>query len=180
MIKKILQYPDPILKERSTLVEGFASNLSEGFSEETMRDIEDLTETMRASPGVGLAAVQTGVLKRIIAVDVTPTGSRKKVSKGTTHGEIVLVNPKIIETSGTDLVREGCLSIPEYTADIRRYQDITVTGLNGKGEEVTLRSSGFEAVALQHEIDHLDGILFIDRIESLRSLFKRKVRESAK
>ena len=175
MKKHILQYPNPLLGKRSLAVED--------FNEETLRDIEDLVDTMRASPGVGLAAVQIGILKRIIVVDVTPPPTKKgkkKTTDGTLHGMIILVNPTIVSSVGEHMVREGCLSIPEYTADIRRAKEITITGLDEDGNVVTIESSGFEAVALQHEVDHTDGILFIDRIESVRSLFKRKVKESAK
>ena len=127
--------------------------------------MRDLVDTMRASPGVGLAAVQIGVLTRVIAIDVTP--------KNPGYGLIVLANPVITEKSGLKRVREGCLSIPEYTADIKRAKQVTVIGIDNSGKEIIIKSTGFEAVALQHEIDHLDGILFIDRIDSIRSLFKR-------
>ncbi|MEE9615330.1 MAG: peptide deformylase, partial [Thermodesulfobacteriota bacterium] len=82
---------------------------------------------------------------------------------------------EIVSSMGMKTVREGCLSVPEYTANIRRAEEVTVKGLDGEGREIKIESSGFEAVALQHELDHLDGILFIDRIDSIRSLFKRKV-----
>lgn len=171
MKKKILQYPDPILKERSLEVED--------FGEETAGDIKDLVDTMRASPGVGLAAVQIGILKRIIVVDVTPppNARKKKKPNGTLNGELILVNPVIVRSADEHLVREGCLSIPDYTADIRRAETITITGMTKDGKEITIDSSGFEAVALQHEADHTDGVLFIDRIESIKSLFKRKIKE---
>ncbi len=163
-VRKILQYPDPVLKEKSAYVEN--------FTEADGADISDLVETMRASPGVGLAAVQVGILKRIIAVDVTP--------KNPGYGLIVLVNPEITRSTGTKTVREGCLSIPEYTADIIRAEEVTVEGLNKSGERLVIESAGFEAIALQHEIDHLDGILFIDRIQSIKSLFKRKIKGKGK
>src|SRR3990172_3642291 len=161
---KILQYPNPLLREKSHNIES--------FGEPERKLIRDLIDTMRANPAVGLAAVQIGFLKRIIAVDVTP--------KSPGHGLIVLINPQIIESGGfKKTVREGCLSIPKYTADIKRSEAVTVKGLNENGTAVEIHSSGFEAVALQHEIDHLDGILFIDRIESIKSLFKRKAAYTA-
>ncbi|MCK4739190.1 MAG: peptide deformylase [Deltaproteobacteria bacterium] len=163
-IKKILQYPNPALK-KITLP-------SKGVGVEERLVAKDLVETMYASPGVGLAAPQINELLRIMAVDVTP--------KNPGSGLIVLINPEITTHSGERIFREGCLSIPEYTADIRRFEKITVSGLTPNGERVTINSDGFEAIALQHEIDHLDGILFIDRIESIRSLFKRKIKDKKK
>jgi peptide deformylase len=156
---KILQYPDPVLKQKSLEVNS--------FNEEVDSFINDLIDTLRASPGVGLAASQLGVLKRIIAVDVSPG------SPG--HGLLVIVNPEIVSTKGMKFVREGCLSVPEYTANIRRAEEVKVSGLDREGKEVMIESAGLEAVCLQHEIDHLEGILFIDRIESVKSLFRRKV-----
>ena len=158
-VKRIVKYPDPLLKE-----------VSEGVGEidqGVLSVIEDLVDTMRASPGVGLAAVQIGVLKRAIAVDVTPRHPGR--------GLIVLLNPEVLDSKGRRVGREGCLSVPEYTANIPRAEEITVRGLTPGGVETTLVSEGFEAVALQHEIDHLEGILFIDRITNMkRDLFRRK------
>ena len=117
-------------------------------------------------PGV-TAAVQIGVLKRVIAVDVTP--------RNPGHGLIILLTPVRVESRGRRKAREGCLSVPEYTANIKRAKEIALKGLDPEGNEVELASKGFEAVAFQHEIDHLDGILFIDRISSMkRDLVRRK------
>lgn len=157
-VLKILQYPDPVLRKKS----GESASISD--CERAV--IRDLVDTLRASLGVGLAAPQIGFLRRIIAVDVT----RRTAGCGL----IVLVNPVITRSKGLKTVREGCLSIPEYTADIKRAEEVTIKGLNPEGTEVAVSSKGLEAVALQHELDHLDGILFIDRIENIRSLFKRK------
>lgn len=158
----IIKYPDPILKER-------CAEVKKGRPE-AASFIEDLVSTMKASPGVGLAAPQIGALLRIIAVDVTP--------KNPGHGLIVLINPEIISSRGAKVMREGCLSIPEYTANIRRAEEVTVRGYDPEWKEVTIASTGLEAVALQHETDHLDGVLFIDRIESMkRDLFKRKIKD---
>ena len=161
---KILQYPNPLLREKSHNIES--------FGEPERKLIRDLMDTMRANPAVGLAAVQIGFLKRIIAVDVTP--------KSPGHGLIILINPAIVSSKGLKTVREGCLSIPEYTADIKRAETVAVKGLNENGTAVEIHSSGFEAVAMQHEIDHLDGILFIDRIESVKGLFKRKMETTSR
>ncbi len=163
-VKKIIQYPDPILRENS--------DPASGVGERERSVIADLVDTMRSSPGVGLAAPQIGELVRIIVVDVTP--------KSAGLGLIALVNPVVTATDGTKCVREGCLSIPEYTADIERAEAVTIKGLNELGEDLTIKSSGFEAVALEHEIDHLDGVLFIDRIKSIKSLYKRRLKGGAR
>lgn len=162
-VLKILQYPDPALKEVCAEVNGIDSKAA-SF-------IRDLIDTMRASPGVGLAAPQLGVLLRVITIDVTP--------KQTGHGLITIINPVIVSSKGGRSAREGCLSIPEYTANIRRAEEIAVKGLFYPEEkEAVIESTGLEAVALQHEIDHLDGILFIDRIVNMkRDLFKRRIKE---
>ena len=160
-VLKILRYPDPVLKEVSRPVLR--------LDVEARSIIRDLVDTMRGSPGVGLAAPQLGHPRRIIAVDVTP--------KHPGAGLIVLVNPVITSQRGVKTAREGCLSVPEYTANVKRATEITVKGLGPDGEELVIISADFEAVALQHEIDHLDGILFIDRISNMkRDLFRRKVK----
>ncbi len=161
-ILEIIKYPDERLKTKSATVETVDAA--------TLSFIGDLVDTMRASPGVGLAAPQIGRLIRVIAVDVTP--------KNPGHGLIALINPEITGSHGSRTGREGCLSVPEYTANITRATNITVRGLGKDGRETVIESEGFEAVALQHEIDHLDGILFIDRIASMkRDLFKRKIKD---
>ena len=159
-VRRILQYPNEVLKKTSEPIGAFDG--------ETAALINDLVETMEASPGVGLAACQVGVLKRVVVVDVTPK------SRG--HGLLILVNPEITEKTGRKIVREGCLSVPEYTANIGRAETVTVKALDREGKEFEFTSEGFEAIAVQHELDHLDGVLFIDRIESVKALFKRKVK----
>ncbi|MBI5492840.1 MAG: peptide deformylase [Deltaproteobacteria bacterium] len=158
-ILEILKYPDPMLKtvsEKITEIDGPLISF-----------VNDLVETMKASPGVGLAAPQAGRPVRVIAIDVTP--------KNPGAGLIVLINPEIVSASGGKVAREGCLSVPEYTANIKRAADVVVKGVNIDGKELEISSTGLEAVALQHEIDHLDGILFIDRIANMkRDLFKRR------
>lgn len=154
-------YPDPVLKEVSKEVTSFDGELA-AF-------VDGLVQTMRSTPGVGLAAPQVGRLLRVIAVDVSP--------KEPGHGLVILINPAIISSRGSRTVREGCLSIPTYTANITRAADVTVRGLDPAGSEVVIDSSGLESVAFQHEIDHLDGILFLDRISNMkRDLFRRKSR----
>ncbi len=135
---------------------------------------QDLLDTMDAGPPrtVGIAAPQIGVMTRIVIVD---TSRNPKYPGG--HGLLVLVNPVIVAWDGEQFFREGCLSIPDYTANIRRHQRVTVEALTLDGEALHLDAEGFEAVVLQHEIDHLDGILFLDRVANVKTdLFLRKGR----
>ncbi len=159
---KIIKYPNSLLQELSKEVIEIDT--------EVRSFIDDLVETMRGSICVGIAAPQVGRLQRIIAVDVTP--------KNPGHGELVLINPKITAESGKRKGREGCLSIPGFVANIKRSKKVTVSALDRDGNSVEIETRGFEAVALQHEIDHLDGILFLDRITDMkRDLLKRKIEE---
>ncbi len=156
---KIILYPNPLLQKVSSEVNPSKEDIT-GL-------VEDLVATMRSHGGVGIAAPQVGVLKRIIIVDVSPANPG--------HGLLRLVNPKIIYRSGKRKGREGCLSIPEYKANITRARKVHVEAFTPEGESLTLEARGFEAVALQHEIDHLDGLLFIDRVTDMkRDLFRRE------
>ena len=131
--------------------------------------VQDMLDTLDASPGVALAAPQIGYAARMIAVDV----SRKKGEQG--HGRIVLLNPHILYQEGGRTLREGCLSVPDYTGNVRRYARIVVEGTAPDGQALSLTTSGLEALAFQHEIDHLEGVLFLDRIDSLSTdLFRRR------
>ncbi|MCM2359688.1 MAG: peptide deformylase, partial [Geobacteraceae bacterium] len=142
------------------------------IDEEIAALVRDLIDTMREGPGsVWVAAPQIGVTLRVCVVDVS--GSR--LGKDDNHGLLVLVNPEITERQGGAIVREGCMSVPDYTGDVERGTSITVRFLDGDGNPCELKASGFEAVAIQHEMDHLDGVLFLDRIASLKTgLFRRK------
>jgi peptide deformylase len=164
-ILPILKFPDPLLQQKSAPVARVTPELS--------TVIGDLLDTMRASPGgVGISAPQVGVLHRIVAVDVSAS---KRGAQVENHGLLVLVNPEILAKGGRQIVREGCMSIPDYTANIERAQWVLVDALDREGKQVILESVGFEAVAIQHEVDHLDGILFLDRVASLKTdLFRRK------
>jgi len=159
----ILKYPDPRLKQISQPVENFDDGLRQF--------ITDLRQTMDAGPAaVGIAAPQVGRLQRIIIVDITGK------PKFTNNGPMVLVNPEIVSWEETALGREGCLSVPDYTGNVIRAERITVQAMDASGNEQTYQCEGFEARAVQHEMDHLDGILFIDRVVSRRNdLFRRKV-----
>lgn len=134
--------------------------------------VRDLIDTMKEGPGsVGVAAPQIGVLQRVCVVDV----SASKLGRSANHGLLVMVNPEIIGREGAATMREGCMSVPDYTGDVDRATDIVVRFTDGNGGVRVIEATGFEAVAIQHEMDHLDGILFLDRITSLKTgLFRRK------
>ena len=160
-VAPILRYPNPLLKQPCAPIDDRA---------EIARIAATLVDTMRSRPRcVGLAAPQIGELSRIAVVDVT--GHPKATSCA---GVRVLVNPVVIRAEGSELGREGCLSIPELTANVRRARVVELEARDADGEPFALEADGFEARALQHELDHLDGILFLDRIASKQDLFQRK------
>ncbi len=170
-VRRVILYPDPALREISAEVKVFGKTRTDNGATIDARlksDITDLIDTLRYNPGVAIAAPQIGIKKRIIALDVSA-----KSAKDTGHGLLILINPVITETSQNKTVRGGCLSIPDYLANLRRAKKVTVTALDQNGTPVTIEARGLEAIALQHEIDHLDGILFIDRVTSLRDLVRR-------
>ncbi len=159
----ILTYPDPRLKQVSAPVTDF---------DEALRAfVADLEETMRAGPGgVGIAAPQVGEFRRIVIVDVSAK------PKTPNHGRLVLVNPEILEWDGMVKGREGCLSVPDFTGNVIRAARIRLRAQDEHGEAREYEMEGYEARAVQHEIDHLDGLLFLDRLVSKRhDLFRRKV-----
>jgi peptide deformylase len=131
----------------------------------------DLIDTMRASPAcVGIAAPQIGVSLRAFALDVS---GHKKTT--TCHGELVLFNPVIVSAESSITEREGCMSVPDLTGDVARAVAVIVDGIDCHGNAVRIESEGFEARALQHEIDHLDGLLFLDRLAGPGALHTRRV-----
>lgn len=162
--QKILHYPHPVLKKLCTAVPA--------IDDEIRTLIADLIDTMREGPGsVGVAAPQIGATLRVCVVDVS--GSR--LGKENNHGLLVMVNPEIVHREGETIGREGCMSVPDYTGDVERATAVRVRFLDGDGAEREVDATGFEAIAIQHEMDHLDGILFLDRIVSLKTgLFRRK------
>ena len=162
--QKILLYPHPLLKKMTRPVEA--------IDEEIRSLVADLLDTMREGPGsVGVAAPQIGVSLRVCVVDV----SASRLGKDNNHGLLLLITPEIVEREGAAIMREGCMSVPDYTGDVERATRVTVRFLDEAGETREVAASGFEAVAIQHEMDHLDGILFLDRIASLKTgLFRRK------
>lgn len=127
---------------------------------------QDLIDTMKVSPGcIGLAANQIGINKRAFVVDVSQHFKAKKAN----HGLIVLFDPELIDADGDKIEREGCMSVPDFTANVKRWRRIVVRGIDPQGEEVLIRAKGFESRALQHELDHLNGKIILDRVASLRS-----------
>ncbi len=163
-ILKILEYPNPLLKQVSKPVEIFDETL-QAF-------IADLEETMDAGPGAtGIAAPQVGRFERILYIDASMM--KRKVKN---HGRMVLINPVIVNQEGSEVGREGCLSVPDYTGNVIRATKITLQTQDAEGVEHTFQMEGFEARLVQHEMDHLDGMLFLDRLVNRRNgLFKRKV-----
>jgi peptide deformylase len=161
-VRPVLALPDPVLKQVAAPI---------GRIDDEARALAvDLVDTMRASPAcVGLAAPQIGVSKRAFAMDIT--GHKKAVS---CHGEVVLFDPEILLAHGPDIAREGCMSIPDLTGDVPRATRIVVRGLDVEGRDRVIQADAFEARALQHEIDHLDGLLFLDRVSSHHAVFRRK------
>jgi peptide deformylase len=162
-VRPVRIYPDPILKR---VAEPVAA-----IDDDALALAEDLVDTMRAHERcVGLAANQIGVLRRCIVVDVTD--HPKAVSAA---GLVVLFDPVIASASGRVVGRKGCLSIPDLTANVARAEEVVVSGLEPSGSSREVRAHGFEARAFQHEIDHLDGILFLDRVASLETdVFRRR------
>ncbi|MBU0502391.1 MAG: peptide deformylase [bacterium] len=144
MFRKIIHFPNPVLKKKAKAVKRVTS--------EIITLINDMVQTMHAAPGVGLAAPQVGVSKRVIVADLG-------------EGLIALVNPKIIEKKGSQSFTEGCLSLPGIEAPVERAKNVIVRGLDKSGKSVKIEAKGLMATVLQHEIDHLDGKVFIDRVE---------------
>ena len=163
MIRPVLRLPDPILKQVAAPI---------GRIDDEARALAaDLVDTMRASPAcVGLAAPQIGVSRRAFVIDVT--GHKKARS---CHGEVVLFDPEILLAHGPIAAREGCMSVPDLTGDVGRASRLVVQGTGLDGETRVLQVDAFEARAVLHEVDHLDGLLFLDRVVSADSVFHRKV-----
>ncbi|HVL81388.1 MAG TPA: peptide deformylase [Actinomycetota bacterium] len=157
-------YPDPVLKQTAVPVGA--------PDRDALRLAQDLVDTMRSHERcVGLAANQVGVLRRCVVVDVT--GHRRARS---CHGLIVMFDPELVWSEGAEVAREGCLSLPDLTANVRRPERITVRGTDRSGDPTVVRADAFEARALLHEMDHLDGVLFLDRVANLDTdVFRRRV-----
>jgi peptide deformylase len=162
MLRPILRYGRPVLQKPAESVAEFTPDLQQL--------IDDMIDTMYAAPGIGLAATQIGVGLRVCVIDL---------SVGKRGGELLtLVNPEFVERDGMQLEEEGCLSLPEFTATVPRPMRVVVRALDRQGAPRTIEGSGLLARALQHEIDHLDGLLFIDRLRGIkRDVIVRKVRK---
>jgi peptide deformylase len=164
MIRTILTYPDPRLREKAVTVERITPEIE--------RLIDDMAETMYAAPGVGLAATQIGEKVRIFLVDIS--------SEDEPSNLLVFVNPEIVRSEGEDIGPEGCLSFPGVTEEIKRAAKVTVRALDRKGARFELDAEGLLAVAIQHESDHLDGLLMIDRMGVLKKrIVHRKMQKRA-
>jgi len=162
-VRPVLAIPDPVLFVPAVAVGGV-----DGAARALARDLVD---TMRASPAcVGIAAPQIGVGLRAFALDVT--GHKKAVS---CHGEVVLFDPEIVAAADPVTAREGCMSVPDLTGDVARASRLTVAGTSVTGARLTLDVDAFEAKAMLHEIDHLDGLVFLDRVAGPHAVFARKV-----
>lgn len=161
-VRQVVHFPHPALKTETALVSA--------IDDEVRSLIADLLDTMRATDHcVGLAANQLGVTLRVAVVDVT--GHRQARSCA---GEVVLVNPVIVEAHEPVSAREGCMSVPDLTGDVARATRVVVQSLDAEGGEQVIEADAFEARAFLHEIDHLDGRLFLDRVESHAAVFRRR------
>lgn len=159
---EIKKYPERILMQKTSTIENIDSSIQQL--------IENMFETMYAAKGIGLAANQIGILKRLCVVD-----TRQGEEKGSL---IILINPVIIEKEGSVEASEGCLSIPGYSTSIKRAEKVYLKGLSKDGKEIEIEGTGILARVLQHEIDHLDGLLLIDRMSPIkREFFKRRYKK---
>ncbi len=159
-MKKILVYPDEILRTEAKPVENIDGELQ--------KLIDDMAETMYKAKGVGLAANQVGVLKRLFVMDISQgeNGERGEL--------VVLINPRIIGTEGQDVMEEGCLSVPGFSAKLKRPAVVCVKALDREGNEIELEGKGLFARCVLHELDHLDGICFVDRLSPIKKAMFRK------
>ena len=162
MLLDVLQFPEPRLREKAEPI------AQDQVDDELRKLAADMAETMYEEPGIGLAAVQVGVAKRLIVVDTSWSEGERDLR--------VLLNPEIIEFSGTSVSeQEACLSVPDFAADVERHERVRVCARTLDWEEVEYDVTGLESFCLQHEIDHLDGVLYIDRISRLkREMYVRR------
>ena len=158
MVRKVLIWPHPTLKKKAAPVAGV---------DESLRTlVKDMFETMYAEDGVGLAAPQIGILKRVIVLDTRP--------RQPDSNPIAMINPEIYATDGVTVFQEGCLSLPGEAEDVERAARISVRFLDVDGQPQTMSCDGLLSIAVQHEIDHLDGIVFVDHLSSLKRELIRK------
>jgi peptide deformylase len=165
-IHEIKKYPDTVLRAKTKRVEAFDKQLQ--------KLIDDMAETMYAAPGVGLAANQIGVPLQLAVIDITP-----QEEGGPKRQLVVLVNPEMVSMEGSILSEEGCLSVPDITEKVKRAARVKVRAQDRTGRHFELEAEGLMAKALQHEIDHLNGIVFIDRLSSLkRNIIRRRLKKT--
>jgi peptide deformylase len=165
-VREIKKYPDPVLRKKTASVGA--------IDEDLCRLIDDMVETMHAAPGVGLAANQVGVPLQIAVIDI---GDREE--EGKKRPLVVLINPEIVSQEGAVVAEEGCLSVPDFTEKVKRAARVKVRARDRAGKTFELEADGLMAKALQHEIDHLNGILFIDRLSPIKkSIFRRKLKKA--
>lgn len=165
-VRPVLTFPDERLYHASKPVRHFDLRLKSL--------IDDLTATLYAGPGVGLAAVQIGVLEQVSVIDI---GRRQKKRKPSAlhNGYFVLINPVLVTAGGEQIPREGCLSVPDLLANVRRHKETLVRTRTLEGGERLIKSVDFEALAVQHEMDHLEGKLFLDRVANVKTdIFRRQ------
>ncbi len=163
---RIRTYPDEFLRKPTKPVENIDDSIQE--------IIDRMAATMYAAPGTGLAAIQVGIGKSIIIYDISPSEEERSLQ--------VLVNPRIVEQEGRiTFENEGCLSVPDYRSNVKRYESVVVEAMDRNEKPVKIETEGFHAVVLQHEIDHLNGILFVDRLSLLkREMFKKRWKKQQK
>jgi peptide deformylase len=161
-VLEILKYPLPILRKRSKEVDR--------IDEEVKILIRDMRETMVQAGGIGLAACQIGVSRRVVVLDVSPMDPQ--------HSFFALINPEIISEEGEVEHEEGCLSVPDCLEKVKRKEKICIRGLSPEGIEIEIKGDGILAIALQHEIDHINGVLILDRVSRLkREIYRNKLKK---
>jgi peptide deformylase len=165
-IRTIRTYPDPVLRTKTARVEKIDGSLD--------RLIQDMIETMHAAPGVGLAANQVGVSLQLAVIDLSARENSEQ-----RHPLFVIINPEIVSSEGSIVEEEGCLSIPDYSEKVKRAAKVKVRAQDRTGKSFEIEAEGLLAKALQHEIDHLNGLLFVDRLSPLKkNIFKRRFKKA--
>ena len=162
-ILNILHYPDPRLRKIAQAVDSVNDN--------TRSIVDDMLETMYDAPGIGLAATQVDIHQQIIVIDVSEDKKQP----------LCLINPEIISTAGTEEMEEGCLSVPDYVANVKRAEEVSIKALDRDGKPFEIEADGLLAVCIQHEIDHLQGKVFVDYLSPLKQKrIKKKLEKAAK
>lgn len=177
-VLEIRTFPDPVLKKKAEPVKEVTAELQQLA--------QDMLETMYAAPGVGLAANQIGRAIRLIVIDTRPTDKEGNVIEERMTAlerevkyPLILFNPEILVQKGGTSYEEGCLSVPGYTEDVNRPEYVEIKALNDKGEPIEIKTDGLLAICIQHEIDHLDGKLFLDRLSPIkRNMIKSKIKKN--